>query len=46
MKIKQITIRLSQELFDKLKEQADRRGYPVKDYVVFALQAYFNGKEC
>ena len=30
---KQITIRLSQELFDKLKEQADRRGYPVKDYV-------------
>lgn len=42
---KQITIRLPQELLDKLKKQAEGRGYPVKDYVVFALRGHFNGKE-
>lgn len=38
----QITIRLPQKLMDELKRQANIKGYPINDLIIFALQKYIN----
>lgn len=38
----QITIRLSKKLMDELRRQANTKGYPVSDLIIFALQKYIN----
>ena len=37
----QTTIRLPTELKEKLQREADRRGYTIKDLMIFIIQAYF-----
>lgn len=39
-KVKKITIRIPVELKDKLKQEADRKGYPVKDLINAILWNY------
>lgn len=46
MKYVSVMIRLPQELMDELKKQSNKKGYPVKDYMLFILQKEFNGKAC
>lgn len=38
----QTTIRLPGELKDELQREAERRGYPAKDLIVFILNSHFN----
>lgn len=40
MERKQITIRLPVELKEQLQQEADRKGYTVRDLIVFILQDY------
>lgn len=37
---KQTTIRLSAELKEELQREADERGYPLKDLILFILWNY------
>lgn len=39
----QTTIRLPPELLEELRREADRRGYPVKDLVMFILYDWLIG---
>lgn len=41
MKVKQITIRLPIELKDELQQEANNKGYTIKDLIVFILNQYF-----
>lgn len=40
MERKQTTIRLPNELKEKLQQEADRKGYTIKDLVMFILWRY------
>lgn len=37
----QTTIRLPKELLEKLKREADSKGYTVKDLIMFIIHDYF-----
>lgn len=37
----QTTIRLPAELKEQLQQEADKRGYPVKDLIIFIFHQYF-----
>lgn len=39
-KVKNITIRVPAELKEKLKQEADSKGYPMKDLINFILWNY------
>lgn len=39
-KREQTTIRLPVELKDRIQQEADRRGYPTKDLIMFILWDY------
>ncbi len=41
MEREQTTIRLPVELKEQLQQEADRRGYTVRDLIVFILWDYF-----
>lgn len=41
MEQEQTTIRLSDELLDELKQEAERKGYTVKDLIIFILHEHF-----
>lgn len=40
-KCQQITIRLPEELKERLQQEADRKGYTIKDLIAFILWEYF-----
>ncbi len=44
MEREQITIRLSAELLKTLRQEADRRGYPTKDLIMFILNDWLNSQ--
>lgn len=41
MEREQTTIRLEPKLLEQLKNEADLRGYTVKDLIMFILHGYF-----
>lgn len=41
MESEQTTIRLPEELMEKLKQEADAKGYTAKDLIIFILWKYF-----
>lgn len=41
---KQTTIRLPAELREKLRQEADKSGYTLKDLIMFILNDFFCGK--
>mgnify|MGYP001624574759 CR=1 FL=1 len=41
MEREQTTLRLPAELLEQLKQEAERKGYTVKDLTVFILWEYF-----
>ena len=43
MKQEQTTIRLPVELKEKLQQEADARGYPIKDLVMFIFYYHYYG---
>lgn len=43
MEREQTTIRLPAELKEKLQQEADSRGYPLKDLIMFILHIHFYG---
>lgn len=45
MTVKQITIHLPIELKDKLQQEANNKGYTIKDLIVFILNQYFQSIE-
>lgn len=42
METKQITLRLPVSLYQKLRQEAERKGVPKKDYVMIILWAYLD----
>lgn len=45
MKREQITIRLPIELRQKVQQEAERKGYTVKDLIIFIVHQYFQNIE-
>ena len=45
MEREQTTIRLEPELMDKLRHEADEKGYTVRDLIVFILWDYFRSSK-
>lgn len=43
MEREQTTIRLPAELMEKLRQEAEARGYPVKDLIMFIFHFHFYG---
>lgn len=41
MEREQTTIRLSEELMDQLKREAKKKGYTIKDLMIFILEEHF-----
>lgn len=45
MEQEQTTIRLEPELMNKLRREADEKGYTVRDLIVFILWDYFRSSK-
>ena len=45
MEREQTTIRLEPELMNKLRHEADEKGYTVRDLIVFILWDYFRSSK-
>lgn len=42
---KQTTLRLPEDLYGKVKQESERKGYDIKSLIVIALWRYFNSAE-